>query len=56
METPIDIGRKSLAGIAKEYARTWTDVMHSSQCEVLADEIAELMEAVVARATKKGDK
>ena len=56
METPIDIGRKSLAGIAKEYAHSWTEVLHSSQRKVLADEIAELMEAVVARATKKGDK
>lgn len=50
MEIPIDIGRKSFRGIANEYARTWQDVLSASQRSVLAEEIAELLEAVAARA------
>ena len=50
MAIPIDIGRKTFSGIAKEYARTWQDVLSASQKSVLAEEIAELLEAVAARA------
>jgi hypothetical protein len=45
---------KNLSVITKEYAHTWTNFLHSSQRKVLADEIVELMEVIVIRATKEG--
>jgi hypothetical protein len=57
MEEPIEIGRKTHAGIAKEYAKTWAiGGLERNQRECLASELTELFDAVAQRASEKAQK